>query len=91
MCIAEIFHLCEWKTSVKVYLESFIVSDKALEVTQKFMDDCETRVSKREVEVDIPEGEGLTGSKILGKKAKKKSKNKFYTDFSRKRLDKSKI
>tara|TARA_Y100000389_G_scaffold202779_1_gene249163 strand:- start:481 stop:2946 length:2466 start_codon:yes stop_codon:yes gene_type:complete len=57
-CVAESFHLFEWEKTIQEYLIAFIEKDKAHEITQKFMEDCDARVPKRKVEVDIPEGEG---------------------------------
>jgi elongation factor 3 len=58
-CVAETFHMCEWEKTVQCYLEP-IVADvkKSAAATKKFMDECEKRVPKRDVVLDIPEGEG---------------------------------
>ena len=58
-CVAETFHMFEWEKTVQAYLEP-IVADvkKAGAVTKKFMDESEKRVPKRDVVLDIPEGEG---------------------------------
>ena len=58
-CIAEAFHMFEWERTCKAYLAPILNSEeKCAAVTKKFMDESEKRVPKREVVLDIPEGEG---------------------------------
>jgi len=58
-CVAETFHMFEWEKTCKAYLAPIIADEeKCAAVTKKFMDESEKRVPKREVELDIPEGEG---------------------------------
>jgi len=58
-CVAETFHMFEWEKTCKAYLTPILADEeKCAAVTKKFMDESEKRVPKREVELDIPEGEG---------------------------------
>ena len=58
-CVAETFHMFEWEKTCKAYLAPILADEeKCAAVTKKFMDESEKRVPKREVELDIPEGEG---------------------------------
>ncbi|KAH8055341.1 ATPase [Aureococcus anophagefferens] len=57
-CIAETFHMFEWEKTCQAYLEPIMDAEKAAVVTKKFMDESEKRVPKRDVVLDIPEGEG---------------------------------
>lgn len=57
-CVAESFHMCEWENTCKVYLEAFMDSKIAENITKTFMDECEKLVPKRETVLDIPEGDG---------------------------------
>merc|ERR1719409_1602358 len=57
--VAEGFHMFEWEKTCKAYLTPILADEeKCAAVTKKFMDESEKRVPKREVELDIPEGEG---------------------------------
>ena len=57
-CLAETFHMFEWEKTCQAYLEPIMDAEKAAVVTKKFMDESEKRVPKRDVVLDIPEGEG---------------------------------
>ena len=57
-CVAEEFHLHIWEKTCQAYLEPIMNEEAAKNVTKGFMDDSEKRVPKRDVVLDIPEGEG---------------------------------
>mmetsp|Transcript_29351 Transcript_29351/g.95083 ORF Transcript_29351/g.95083 Transcript_29351/m.95083 type:complete len:825 (+) Transcript_29351:404-2878(+) len=57
-CVAEEFHLHIWEKTCQAYLEPIMNEAAAKNVTKGFMDDSEKRVPKRDVVLDIPEGEG---------------------------------
>ncbi|KAH8055333.1 ATPase [Aureococcus anophagefferens] len=61
-CVAEefdpVFHLHIWEKTCQAYLEPIMNEAAAKNVTKGFMDDSEKRVPKRDVVLDIPEGEG---------------------------------
>ena len=57
-CIAEAFHMFEWEKTCQCYLEPIMNVEKAAVVTKAFMDEAEKRVPKRDIVLDIPEGEG---------------------------------
>ena len=57
-CLMDSFHLFEWEKSVQVYLAAVVSEADAAKVTEKFMVDAEKRVVKKNIVLDIPDGEG---------------------------------
>ena len=57
-CVSETFHLFEWEKTCKAYLAPIMNEEQCANVTKKFMDESEKRVPKRDIVLDIPEGEG---------------------------------
>ena len=57
-CQSETFHMFEWEKTCQCYLEPIMNVEKAAVVTKAFMDEAEKRVPKRDIVLDIPEGEG---------------------------------
>lgn len=56
MCKNDIFHLCEWEKICQIYLNDYF--ENASDITSEFMNACEKKISKKNIEIDIPEGEG---------------------------------